>query len=135
MARLDQIKSESPFFIDPAQHDLDCPGMMSTMKSPERIALLGQDAIAFRRWIEESWRKEFEQDLQSLFADENGKDLLSTFLPLVTFMDDVCVRSSAHEDEETAPLMDRLRQELRSWRAAGVDTIFISGFDAREPRN
>lgn len=131
MATIDQIKSGSPVILDPAQHDLDRLVMLRTMESPTPITLQGEEAETFLRWAKEHWRAEFEQDLQGLCRHVEYGDLLTTSLPLVTFREDLCARAVPRQDEEMATLMDRLRQALREWRSSGVDTVCISGCDAR----
>lgn len=131
MATIDQIKPDSPVIIDPAKHDLDRLGLMAGVEGTESITLHGEDATNFLSWVREYWRAEFEEDLQGLSTHVDHGDLLTTWVPLVTFREDLCARAAPRQEPALASLLDTLRQLLREWRSAGVDTVMISGRDAR----
>jgi hypothetical protein len=127
MAQLEQIDQTLPLNITPFQRDLDAP-IMRHVDSLERIVLEGDDVAHFLVWAQHpSWRSQFEGDLQSVTNDTQGRKLLTTWLPLVTFREQFCCGGRLMQDPAMEALMDRLRVTTRDWRAAGVDTVDISG--------
>lgn len=131
MATLAHIKPDGPILLDPAQHDLDRPGVQVGVEGADTIRLDGAQAEAFLRWVRGHWAPEFERDLQSLCIHEDLGGLLTTFVAFVTFREDLCCRAAPRKDAELAGLLDALRKDTQAWRAAGVDTVSISGCDDR----
>ena len=131
MATLAQIKPDGPILLDPAQHDLDRPGVQVGAEGADTIRLDGAQAETFLRWVRVHWAPEFERDLQGLCVHEDLGGLLTTFVPFVTFREDLCCRTAPRKDAELAGLLDALRADTRAWRSAGVDTVSISGCDNR----
>ncbi|MBA1280335.1 hypothetical protein [Stutzerimonas stutzeri] len=131
MAKLEQVERGGPVLIDPAQYDLDRWATTQSVVGVQPVELNGKDAETFFHWVAECWRPEFELNLQSLSRHETHGDLLTTWLPLVTFREDLCCRGTLRENEAIRKLLDTLRLLTREWRAAGVDTLYISGRDSK----
>lgn len=127
MARLEDIDQSLPVDLYPYQRDLDAP-IMRIVESVEPIILEGDDVVSFMAWATHtSWRTKFEEDMQSVANDAEGRKLLTTWLPLVTFREEFCCGGRHMQDQSMETLMERLRAATRSWREAGVDTVDISG--------
>jgi hypothetical protein len=131
MASISDINPFSPIILDPAQFVLDRPNVTVCMDTVGSIRLDGERAETFIFWVRKHWREDFEKDLQGLATDVDLGDLLTTWIPLVTLREDLCCRTLPRENQLVAELLDELRTLTREWRAAGVDTVFISGKDAR----
>lgn len=132
MASIDQVWCEGPVIIDPARCWLDRIGVIVGMDGAPALVLEGEKAKRFYDWVREYWRERFERDLQGLSTHPSYGPLLTTWLPLVTFREDLCARAEPRKDEALTELLDELRAAMRNWRAAGADTVFISGVDARD---
>jgi len=89
MATLAQIKPDGPILLDPAQHDLDRPGVQVGAEGADTIRLDGAQAETFLRWVRVHWAPEFERDLQGLCVHEDLGGLLTTFVPFVTLREDL----------------------------------------------
>lgn len=127
MATLEQINLALPLDLMPCQHDLDGP-VVRAVESVAPITLQGTDALLFMQWAKgESWRGLFEGDLQSIAEDGEGRKLLSTWIPLVTFRERFCAGGRQVQDADTQALMEHLRSLTMGWRAAQVDTVEVSG--------
>lgn len=129
MATLEKIDLLGPVLLDPAQHDLDCHGSVKQVSGVDSITLTGADASTFYAWVAEFWKELFEQDLQGLSTSEEHGDLLTTWLPLVTFREGLCTYAGPRKRVATAALLDKLRTLTRHWRDNGVDEVYISGVD------
>ncbi len=125
--KLEHIDAALPLELCPCQHDLDGPGIRSVeLQAP--IVLLGHEVVLFLEWAkQESWRGQFERDLQSIANDGAGRKLLTTWMPLVTFREGFCSGGRTMQDADTQALMERLRNQMMGWRSAQVDTVEISG--------
>ncbi len=132
MAILESIDSNKPFFIEPAQHDLDKQNSTLCMASVPTIELQGQDAQTFYNWVKDHWRETFERDLQGLATCTVNGPLLTTWLPLVTFRHEICCYGQPRENPVYAELMDRLWKLTREWRDAGVDLVYLSGCNIKK---
>lgn len=127
MASLDEINAALPIELRPYQHDLDGP-VSRPVESLAPIILEGGDVTLFLKWAkQDSWRVRFESDLQSIENDAEGRKLLTTWLPLVTFRESFCAGGRQIQDAETQALMERLRGLTLNWRSAQVDTVDING--------
>lgn len=130
MARISAVEQ---ILIDPYQYDLDGDGRhLRPVDAVESIVLSGVDVATFLRWVNDYWRDLFEQDLQCLAQDGEGRRLLTSCLPLVTLQHDLCTRAAPREDATIAELLDRLRAGMRNWREHCVDTVSISGYEVSE---
>lgn len=132
MLTIETINPGDKIFIDPYQYDLDGEGRhLRPVEGLDYIALDGEDVRTFLAWVSNSWREDFECDLQGLCEDADGRPLLTTSLPLVDFREDYCTRRPEGMDEATIQMLVELRDLTREWRGEGVDTVCISGYDAR----
>ncbi|WP_122665110.1 hypothetical protein [Pseudomonas viridiflava] len=127
MATLECIDRSGPVLIDPCQYDLDSWVILKPVPGVQPIELSGQEAKTFYQWVGKFWRTEFQKDLQGIATHVTHGDLLTTWIPLVTLREDMCCRSTPREDNDLCELLDKLRLLTREWRAAGVDTVCISG--------
>jgi hypothetical protein len=124
---LDQLDNMLPLTIDPYQCDLDRVSMR-IVEGLAPIVLAGDDVKVFLAWVAgPPWQEKFEEDLQSLANDGEGRELLTTCVPLVTFRESFCAGGRHMQDIPTQVLMESLRAQTRSWRDAGVDTVVVSG--------
>jgi len=127
MASLDEIDQSLPLELWPYQHDLDGP-TTRPVESVAPIILEGADVALFLQWAkQEGWRERFECDLQSIANDAEGRKLLTTWIPLVTFRESFCAGGRQLQDADTQALMERLRGLTLNWRSAQVDTVDING--------
>jgi len=127
---LERIDQARRIYIDAYQFDLDADGRhLQPVPSLEPIVLSGSDVATFLGWVSAIWRDLFESDLQCLAQDADGRRLLTTSLPLVTFMHDLCTRSQADHEAPVTELLGRLRAGMRCWREMCADTVSISGYD------
>lgn len=127
MATLNDIDRTLPMGFAPRQHDLEVP-VMRLVDGIDPIVLAGEDIQLFLDWAGQSaYRESMESDLQCLAMDSQKRDLLTTWLPLVTFRESLCNGGRHLQNSKTQALMERLRMATREWRAAGVDTVDISG--------
>ncbi len=127
MASLDDIDASLPLELWACQHDLDGPATR-LVESVAPIILEGADVVLFLQWAkQESWRERFECDLQSIANDEEGRKLLTTWIPLVTFRESFCAGGRQLQDPDTQELMERIRALTLNWRSAQVDTVDING--------
>lgn len=129
MAKLERIDLLGPVLLDPTQYDLDCIGSVKQVTGVDSITLTGTDAATFYSWVAEFWTDLFEEDLQSLSTSEEHGDLLTTWLPLVTFREGLCTYAAPRKQVVMADLLDKLRTLTRHWRDNGVDEVYISGVD------
>lgn len=128
MRTLEEFDLSMPLELWPYQHDLDA-AISQPVDSVEPIILMGADAEAFLQWAKtDYWRPRFEEDLQSVSQDFDGRKLLTTWIPLVTFRESFCSGGRQLQGEEIQLLMERLREQSRSWRALEVDTVDVSGY-------
>lgn len=126
MATLEMINWAMPVYVEARQHDQAEP-MIRSLESVERIKLEGVEANTFSKCASVAWRSNIEADLQCLCADDIG-ELLSSFVPLVTFREDMCRRSAARQDMAAQALTDKLTCLTSGWRDAGADLVCISGY-------
>lgn len=127
MAFLSQLSRVQPLTIDPMQRDLDQP-IMRCLDDVEPLSINGEDVGRFLDWVEQSsHRGVVEGDLQEL-AERDAQPLLTACLPLVTFRYELCSGGRHMQNEDTSALMERLVAATREWRAAGVDTVAVSGY-------
>lgn len=128
MRTLEEINLSMPLELWPYQHDLDC-AITQPVDSVEPIILHGADVEAFLQWAKtDYWRPRFEEDLQSVAQDSEGRRLLTTWLPLVTFRESFCSGGRQLQSPDIQLLMERLREQSRSWRTLEVDTVDINGY-------
>lgn len=127
MATLEQIDLSHPLELYPYQHDLDV-AFTRPVETEKPIILKGADVELFLSWAkQDGWRHHFEEDLQSVAQDQEGKPLLTTWMPLVTFREHFCLGGRNLQDSDTRILMERIREQTKNWRASQVDTVDISG--------
>lgn len=126
MRALEQIDLTLPFEITPMVQDLDAP-MIGPVDGLDVIKLSGADTELFISWVKAHWRAELERDLQSISNDREGRALLSTWMPLVTFRTNLCGGGRQLQDDVMQELMERLRSQTRNWRLAGCDLVDLSG--------
>lgn len=125
--QISEIDTSHEVSIWPLRHSLDGPSL-ELVDGLEGITLTPAEAKMFLGWIEgTSWKSKLEEDLQSGSQDSEGNPLLSTWMPLVTFREDLCAGGRHLQDDILISLMDRLRPSTRGWRELGVDTVVISG--------
>ena len=128
MRTLEDFDLSMPVELWPYQHDLDY-AMTQPVTSLEPIVLQGADIEAFLQWAKKDyWRPHFEEDLQSISQDSEGRQQLTTGIPLVTFREYFCSGGRHLQGSKTKILMEHLREQLRSWRSLGVDTVDVSGY-------
>ncbi len=102
--------------------------MVSPINGIAPIVLEGTDVALFMAWaIQPPWRAAFESDLQSVANDAQGRQLLTTWVPLVIFRERFCLGGREMQNAVTQALMLRLRELTRDWRTGGVDTVEIFG--------
>ena len=124
---LDDIDETLPISLFPVQHDLDHP-MTDGVVGAETVNLIGDEVRLFLTWAKSpTWRASLEEDMQGIAQTDDGHPLLTTWMPLVTFRETFCGGGRMLQDEATQKMMERLRAASREWRAAGVDTVDISG--------
>lgn len=129
MRTLEDLDLSRPLYLSPYQHDLDASIIVVPVDSLEPIILEGDDIEAFLQWAKiDYWRPRFEEDLQSVSQDSEGRQLLTTWIPLVTFREVFCSGGRDLQGEKTKILMDRLREQTKGWRALEVDTVDVSGY-------
>jgi len=127
MATIERIDLSLPVDLMPFQHDLNGP-TIRPVNALAPVILEGADVALFLAWAKQpTWRHQFESDLQSLVNDAQGRKLLTTWMPLVTFRERFCNGGRHLQDESTQGLMERLRIATSEWRTAGVDTVEVSG--------
>lgn len=128
MRTLDEIDLSMPLELRPYQHDLDY-AVIQPATSVEPIILQGADIEVFLQWAKtDYWRPRFEEDLQSISQDYEGRALVTTWMPLVTFRERFCSGGRQLQEAETQVLMERIREQSRSWRSLEVDTVDITGY-------
>ena len=125
MTSIKQIDLTRPLVIESAQYKLDESGVVMGVPGTQDIVLTGEDAATFYAWVVSYWQPEFEGNLQSLCSDAVHGPTLTTWMPLVTFREEICCRGLPKQDEAISALMERLRELTREWRAAGVDTVYF----------
>lgn len=124
---LGNIDVSLPIDLYPYQHDLD-KTLTSPVETLKPIILCGEDVALFLSWAKQDpWREQFERDLQAIANDAQGRKLLTTWIPLVTFRESFCSGGRQMQNTATQALMERLRLDTREWRAAGVDMVDVSG--------
>lgn len=127
MASMKQIDVTRPLVIESAQYKLDQRGVTAGVPGANDIVLEGEDAATFYAWVGSYWQPEFEHNLQSLCSDAAHGPMLTTWMPLVTFREEICCRGLPKQHEAISALMERLRGLTREWRAAGADTVYFHG--------
>jgi hypothetical protein len=127
MASIIQIDLTRPLVLESAQYKLDQGGVTVGVPGTQDIILEGEDAETFFAWVLSYWKQEFEGNLLSLCTNAAHGPMLTTWLPLVTFREDICFRGFPIHHEAILALMERLRVLTRDWRAAGVDTVYFHG--------
>ncbi|GAB0154651.1 hypothetical protein [Marinobacterium sp. BA1] len=127
MATLEDINPSMPLELWPYQHDLDA-AITQPVDAIEPIILQGADVEAFLQWAKtDYWKPRFEEDLQCISQDSEGRNLLTTWMPLVTFRERFCSGGRQLQSSEIQVLMERIRAQSRNWRSLEVDTVDISG--------
>lgn len=134
MATIEQLDITGPVILDPYQYDLDRPVISQPVEDVLQIRLEGEEASTFFAWVSTYWRAEFERDLQGLWTSDELGPMKTTWLPLVTLREDLCVRETPQSDLRVRELLEKLRTLMRSWRGAGVDTVYISAVEERGAR-
>lgn len=124
---IEQISLEHPVILSPYFHDLDSPSLLPAEKV-EPIELSIDETALFVEWLFiPTWRSKAEEELQSIAQDAEGKPLLTTWMPLVTFRESFCSGGRNTQPEAMRTLMEKLRELTRGWRSCLVDTVDISG--------
>lgn len=124
---IEQISLEHPVILSPYFHDLDSPSLLPAEKV-EPIELSIDETALFVEWLSiPTWRSNAEEELQSIAQDAEGKPLLTTWMPLVTFRESFCSGGRNTQPEAMRTLMEKLRELTRGWRSCLVDTVDISG--------
>ncbi len=124
---LDDIDETAPVDLRPMQYDLDAP-ITKGIEGLTGIVLTPSDGVPFLSWAKTpTWRGAFERDLQHVANDSEDRPLLSTWLPLVTLRESFCGGGRDLQDATLQRLMERLRAQMRDWRAAGVDLVAVDG--------
>jgi len=129
VAKLAWIDMEGPVLIDPFRSDLDRRVAMP-VEGQASVELFGEEARSFYKWVQNYWLDEFEHDLQSLSTHVVHGDLLTSGLPVDTFLEELCCRNERGADQSVDTLVDMLIDRTRAWREAGADAIYISGRDS-----
>jgi hypothetical protein len=124
MSTLEQIDRNKVLQFEPYQHD----GNYIPVENLDTIIIEGDNVGLFLDWVSgETWRPVLEQELYSMFEDDQGP-LLTTWLPLVTFRNSLCGGGRNMQNTATQKLMDYIVESTRGWRDAGCDEVYISGY-------
>ncbi|QOI07935.1 hypothetical protein [Pseudomonas savastanoi] len=129
MAKLSWIDLQGPVLIDPFRTNHD-RSITEPVEGQPSVELVGDAAHKFYEWVQRFWLDKFESDLQPLATHAEHGDLLTTGLPLASFIEDLCSRGERAQDQSTDKLLEMLSDRARAWQAAGADMVYISGRDS-----
>lgn len=126
MTSLAHIDLSHPLTLTLCRHEIEGPHCRP-VADIDQITLAGEEARLFLAWAQQdAWRSKVEAELQSAGEDREGRALLMTSLPLVTFREKFCLHGRDAQDAKTMALMNRLRTKTLDWRMTDGDTVQIT---------
>lgn len=125
---LEDIDRRMPVSFSAWKQDAERP-ITSHAEGTQPVQLAGHGAAAFLALASASaWRVQIEADLQLLAVDRDGQPLLSSFMPLSAFLDNLRSIELGDGGAEFVHALDRLRAVAGSWACAGADLVCFDGY-------
>ena len=139
LASLDDIRADKPIRLQAYRdHSPDDVAVWEPVFGAPDLVLDGDRARAFLEWASHpSWRSEIERDLQGMAEGDDGRPLLSTWVPLPRFRGSFLADGLRDDRPHVAALAAELLAGTAGWAAAGADAVMVDGYETipeREPR-